>query len=290
MKPAPKPVATRRIAFCADDVGLLEGTADTVIGLADAGRLSSASCIVNAPAWPTEAKALVASKKTLHQFGLGLHFNLTEGTPLSPDLARVWPRLPGLKELMVRAHLGALPRDAMKIEWRAQRDAFSDTIGHSPSHVDGHQHVHQLPHIRDIVVDAEAATAATQRFAIRSTGRVLGPGHGFKRMVIEGTGGRVLMRMLRGRRIRHNAALLGVYDFQEPDYRRLVRGWLASAPADGGLVFCHPLAAAPAADGADAIMAARRREADYLGSPAFAEDLATAGFKVAAAWQSSSAG
>ncbi|HZV93491.1 MAG TPA: ChbG/HpnK family deacetylase, partial [Caldimonas sp.] len=171
-----------------------------------------------------------------------------------------------------------------------QRDAFSDATGRSPGHVDGHQHVHQLPQIRDIVVDAEATTPAAQRFAIRSTGRVIGPGHAFKRMVIEGTGGRGLLRMLRERRIRHNAALLGVYDFQDPDYRRLVRGWLASAPADGGLVFCHPLATSPTTASVDAITAARRREADYLGSDAFAEDLATAGFKVAAAWQSSSAG
>ncbi len=279
--------ASRRIAFCADDVGLVGGVAETVTVLAAAGRLSSASCVTNAAAWPAEGAALAAATKGFGTFELGLHFNLTEGRPLSPDLARVWPALPGLKALIAGAHVGSLPIAALASEWRAQADAFADAVGRLPAHVDGHQHVHHLPRIRDVVLRSLEAHDKPVRPAVRNTGRVLGPGHAFKRMVIEGTGGRALQRELRARDLRHNAALLGVYDFRNENYRGLVRDWRATAPERSGLVFCHPRRG-PASDD-DPIAAARGREAAYLASAAFADDLAEAGFTVGSTWQSSSA-
>jgi predicted glycoside hydrolase/deacetylase ChbG (UPF0249 family) len=279
----------RTIAFCADDVGLAEGVAETVAALAAGGRLSSASCITTTAAWAAEGHALSATLDPATRFELGLHFNLSEGQPLSPDLARLWPTLPTLPRLIALAHLGRLPRAALASELRAQRDAFAAAIGRPPAFIDGHQHVHHLPGVRDLVLGAlETDRAAAQSTAIRNTGHVVGPGHAVKRMLIERTGGRALQRLLEAKRVRHNAALLGVYDFRDADYRRLVRGWLAAAPNRGGLVFCHPNHGP--ASGDDAIAEARRREAAYLASTSFTDDLAEAGFSVAAAWQSSSAG
>jgi predicted glycoside hydrolase/deacetylase ChbG (UPF0249 family) len=282
----PRAEADRSVAFCADDVGLVVGVAETVVALAVGRRLSSASCVTTAAAWPSEGAAAGAATKALNGFELGLHFNLTEGAPLSLDLARVWPQLPGLKELIVRAHLGALPLAALASEFRAQVDAFADVIGRAPAHVDGHQHVHHLPRVRDVLLREIAARDAKTRPAIRNTGHLIGPGHAIKRMVIEGTGGRALLRDLRAKGLRHNQALLGVYDFRG-DYRPLVRGWLAAAPQRGGLVFCHPKRGSTS--GADPIAAARAREAVYLASDAFTDDLAEAGFSLGSAWQSSSA-
>jgi predicted glycoside hydrolase/deacetylase ChbG (UPF0249 family) len=275
------------IAFCADDVGLTGGVGDTVAALAAAGRLAAASCVTTGPAWAAEGAALAASLGPAPACELGLHFNLTEGAPLSPDLARVWPELPRLERLIVLAHLRRLPRAALATELRAQRDAFTAAVGRPPAYIDGHQHVHDLPVIRDVLLAALDAEPAA-RPAIRNTGHIAGPGHAWKRMLIERTGGRALQRALEARHLRHNTVLLGVYDFADPDYRSLVRGWLGAAPAHGGLVFCHPNSAA--ASPADAIGEARRREAAYLSSAAFAADLAEAGFSVGQAWQSSSAG
>jgi chitin disaccharide deacetylase len=281
--------AAKTIGFCADDVGLAGGVADTVVALAAAGRLSAASCVTTAPAWPAEGRALATSVDRAKGCELGLHFNLSEGAPLSADLARRWPAFPGLERLIALAHLGGLPRAALAIELRAQRDAFADALERAPDFIDGHQHVHHLPIVRDVLLallDAEPVKLLTP--AVRNTGHVVGPGHARKRMLIERTGGRALQGLLEARRIRHNEALLGVYDFRDVDYRSLVRGWLGAAPTQGGLVFCHPNSAA--AGVADPIGEARRREAAYFASSAFADDLAAAGFSVAPAWQSSSAG
>ena len=223
-------------------------------------------------------------------FELGLHFNLTEGAPLSPDLARDWPLLPGLERLILLAHFSRLPLAAIAVELRAQIDSFTDTVGRAPTVIDGHQHVHHLPGVREIALGALASSATRgEPPAVRNTGHVVGPGAAVKRMLIERTGGLALQRLLREHKRRRNHALLGVYDFRGDDYRGLMRGWLAAAPASGGLVFCHPNDAAASA--VDPIGEARRREAAYLASAAFADDLAEAGVKVGPAWaRNSSAG
>ena len=274
---------TRSIAFCVDDLGLLEGVAETVVALAAEGRISSASCIVSAPACRGEVSEAATGTRANPGFELGLHFNLTEGSPVSPDLTAAWPTLPRLERLIADAHLGRLPLAALGIELQAQIDAFTEAVGRPPAYLDGHQHVHALPGIRDRVL------AAAGDPAIRNTGHVVGPGFGLKRMLIERTGGRALQARLAAHGRRCNTALLGVYDFASGDYRGLMRGWIGAAPDAGALLFCHP-SGSSAGSGRDSIGGARRREAAYLGSAAFADDLAEAGFTVGPAWQSSSAG
>jgi predicted glycoside hydrolase/deacetylase ChbG (UPF0249 family) len=268
----------RVLGVCADDVGLVDGVAETVVELAATKRVSLASCVANAPGWPRSAAVLARSQAPLE---LGLHFNLSEGAPLSAALRAHWPTLPRLGRLLALAHLRRLPLMAISAEFDAQVDAFGAALGRAPAFVDGHQHVHALPGVRGIVLDAIAKWPAAP--AVRSTGRLPGPGAALKRRVIEASGGRALQRALVARGIAHNRVLLGAYDFVATDYRRLVQAWLAEAPREGGLLFCHPCTAA-ADDSGDPIAAARRREAAYLASDTFAADLASAGVTVGAAW------
>jgi predicted glycoside hydrolase/deacetylase ChbG (UPF0249 family) len=274
----------RVLAVCADDVGLVDGVADSVVALAAASRLSAASCVTNAAGWRAAASVLTSSGMSVE---LGLHFNLSEGVPLSAALRAHWPTLPSLARVLARAHLGALPLAAVGAEFAAQVDAFAAALGRTPDFVDGHQHVHALPGVRRIVLDAVASWQKAP--AVRNTARVLGPGAAFKRWVIEASGGRALERSLVARGVAHNRALLGAYDFNA-DYRPLMQAWLAEAPDHGALLFCHPGAAAKASS--DPIAAARRREAAYLAGDDFGADLAAAGVTVGATWatRSSSAG
>ncbi|MEE8614656.1 MAG: ChbG/HpnK family deacetylase [Roseateles sp.] len=263
MSPAP-----RRLAVCADDYGLNAAVDDGILALAAQRRISAFSCLVTAPRWATAATALAGSPAAA-----GLHFNLTEGEPLSPALRRHWPRFPSLGALLAQAGLGRLPA-AVADEFDHQLGRFRDATGRAPAFIDGHQHVHALPGVRPAVL------AAVRRLAVpvRNTGRVLGPGFAFKRRVIEACGGRALAAEARAAGLQTAPALLGVYDFKpEADYRALMRGWLASAP-DGALLFCHPALGAP--DAADAIGPARAREMAYLGSEAFAADLAEFGISL----------
>lgn len=271
---------TRLLALCADDFGAAPGISDAIVELATAGRLAAVSCLANAAHWPGAAPSL---RGVAERVDVGLHFNLSEGRPLSPELARIWPQLPALPRLIAMAHLGLLPRSAIRAEFETQLAAFCEAIGAAPRFIDGHQHVHHLPGVRGLVLDAISRLRPVP--AVRNTGRLLGPGYRVKRGLIEATGGRALQRQLERRGIAHNAALSGVYDFEEPDYRRLVQRWLAEIPAEGALLFCHPGAAAPSGPVSDPIAAARVRERVYLSSAEFSADLAAADVAIGPVWR-----
>lgn len=270
---------TRILGLCADDFGLAPGISAGIAKLAHAQRLSAVSCITNSPHWTAAARLLKDLPGTVD---VGLHLNLTEGQPLSARLARRWPRLPALPRLIVQAHLRLLPLSQVRNEVHAQLAAFNSALGRPPAFIDGHQHVHHLPGLRQVILDMVEHVQPIP--AVRSTGHVLGPGAAFKRCVIERTGGQALAAELAQRVIAHNPSLLGAYDFVLPNYQALMRGWLAELPAEGGLLFCHP-GTHLAGDPADAIGAARERELAYLGSVAFDADLAAADVRLGKVWQ-----
>lgn len=264
----------RTLAICADDFGLSPGINHGVLRLARRARLTEISCIVNAAAWSDGARRLLAVPFAMQgALRVGLHWNLTEGEPLSRALRQRWPRLPTLPQLLALSHLRLLPRAALRDELHAQFEAFEGAVG-TAAHLDGHQHVHHLPLLRDLVLDAAAARPGLR---VRDTGSVLGPGHGFKRWVIRKSGGARLRRSLLALDRRANPELVGVYDFAAtPGYRHRMQSWLAELPDEGALLFCHP----GEGDAGDAIGAARRRELAYLDSDAFAADLYAAGVRL----------
>jgi predicted glycoside hydrolase/deacetylase ChbG (UPF0249 family) len=277
VRAAERPV-TRTLAVCADDFGLAPELSRSIAQLAQRARLTAVSCITNSAHWAGDAALLEALPASVD---VGLHLNLTEGVPISARLARRWPRLPGLPRLIAQAHLGLLPISEIRVEVHAQLAAFSQARGEPPAFIDGHQHVHHLPAVRDMILDMVEHVQPLP--AVRSTGRLLGPGHAVKRWLIEATGGRALARQLQRRVLAHNSVLLGAYDFVQTDYRRLMQGWLRALPPGGGLLFCHPGRATGAGWG-DPIAAAREREWAYFDSPAFVQDLAAADVALGNLW------
>jgi len=267
----------KTLALCADDFGMSPGVSRCIANLAARGRINATSCLTNARDWRETAPML---KDVPDAVDVGLHFNLSEGEPLSAPLRRAWPQFPSLPSLIAKAHLRALPMDAIAAEFDAQHAAFVDALGREPAFVDGHQHVHHLPGVRRVVLDAIARWPV--RPAVRNTGDVRGPGFGIKRALIAGTGGRALRDELRRRGIANNATLVGVYDFVPGSYRQWMQGWLRSVTDDGALLFCHP----GAADGVgDAIAKARGPEADYLAGDAFMDDLRAAQVTLGRVWR-----
>lgn len=268
--------APRTLGVCADDFGIVPEVSAAIAGLAARQRLTAISCLVNGAHWPSAAKLLQALPAAVER---GLHLNLTEGVPLSPGLSARWPKFGALGPLIVRAHLGALPRDLLRREFEAQLAAFVDAVGTPPAFIDGHQHIHHLPLLRELVLGLAGSLQPAP--AVRSTARLLGPGDSVKRRIIEGTGGRALGRALRRRGIARNPALLGAYDFVDPNYRALMQRWLVQVPREGALLFCHPGRATPS----DPIAAARERELAYLGSADFIDDLAAANVVLGSVWR-----
>ncbi len=266
--------------MCADDYGQSSAIDAAISSLVLAGRLGAFSCLSNAPAWRQDAPAVADLRRAGAQ--AGLHLNLTEGRPLSPALARHWPSLPSLPRLLLAAHAGRLPLAAIGDELAAQRQAFEVASGVAPDFIDGHQHVHHLPGVRDLLL----GWLRQHPVPVRSTAQVAGPGFGFKRWVIAHSGGRALAKTLVQAGVPHNHLLLGAYDFAATDYRALMQAWLAQVPAAGALLFCHPGQASLDGQAApDPIAPARVRELAYLAGDDFPADLAAAGVVLGSVWR-----
>lgn len=144
--------AMRDIVLVADDFGIAEGVTQGIARLARARRISGTSALVTLPRWRRDG-ALLADLS--QHIAIGLHVNLTLGAPLGvmPSLAPSGT-LPALGALVRRALLGRIDRAEVEAEIGRQVEGFRDGCGRLPDFIDGHQHVHALPGVRDALIAA----------------------------------------------------------------------------------------------------------------------------------------
>lgn len=263
-------------ALCADDYGLTPGIGEAVRRLVAAGRLTAVSCLVTQPIWPAEAAALRAQAGAAD---IGLHLNLSLGRPLAamPDLAADG-RLPRLPRLIARSLGGRIDRDEVAGEIDRQIDRFTDAVGRPPDFIDGHEHVHQFPQIRDSLLAVAGRRFAPGRLWIRRSRPSLAdlrchPVPTWPRaLAIALLGGGFAARAAAAG-FAGNRGFRGVRRFRgEPAYAALFAGFVAAIPA-GGLVMCHP---GLGTGGGEAFApghppAAREAEYRFLMSDAFAD-------------------
>ncbi|WP_077034858.1 ChbG/HpnK family deacetylase [Pelomonas sp. KK5] len=246
-----RPVLPRSVRVCVDDFGLHPGITAGVLALQEDGVIDATACMVGAPRWRADAPLL---RGLPADFEIGLHLDFTE-CPLRPASRR------GLAALIAASHAGGLDAAQVRTEIRAQLDAFEDLLGRSPDFVDGHQHVHQLPVIRDELLHELARRAAPPpwlRSTRRARGLPLSPVERFKGWFIERLGAQALAQLAREQGLMQNRRLLGVYDFAggPARYAALLDVWVAAA-RPGDLLMCHP---SGAHDAGDPLSAARRSE------------------------------
>ncbi|WP_345797062.1 ChbG/HpnK family deacetylase [Castellaniella sp. MT123] len=222
----------RRIVVCADDFGMNAAVDAGILSLATLGRLSATSLLVDGPTASRNVPALLDTP-----LQVGLHLNLTESFG-QPGLC-----LP-LRQLIQAAYLRRLPMAQVREGVHRQLDRFRVLTGRGPDYVDGHQHVHQLPGVRDALLQALDADGDARPW-IRDTGRPrmagLPGGLRFKAGVIAILGAAGLRRRARTGGYRQNPGFLGVYDFKGgiPAYETWMSRWL-TACQDGDVLMCHP--------------------------------------------------
>jgi len=237
-----------RLCLCIDDFGLHAGINAAAFNLVAQGRAHALACQVGGPAWEAGAAEL----RRAQGVDVGLHLDFTEHPLREP--ARPLGRLISLS-LLRRFDAAAL-----QAEVAAQLDRFEAGMGRAPDFVDGHQHVHQLPQVREALL-AELQRRGPARPWLRSTRRPRARRWQFKPWFIETLGAAELARQARQAGFPQNRALLGVYDFTPGRFAALLPEWLAAAQ-DGDLLMCHPSLSA-AAPG-DHILAARQAEFEVL--------------------------
>ena len=114
-------------------------------------KISAASLLVNVPEFSKQAAGLIP-KSHLHR--LGLHFNLTEGTPVMPDNFSLVDRDGNFlgKSGFWSKHL-SLDQVEVKRELLAQIELFTTLTGVRPAYIDGHQHVQCSRNVLPVLVE-----------------------------------------------------------------------------------------------------------------------------------------
>jgi len=156
----------RQVIVNADDFGLSACENAVILGAFQAGVISSATAMANMPAFEA---ACALARHPLLEGRIGLHFNLTYGRPLSQSILQrpIFCDGAGAFDFNLprtRLWLGRQDRDAVLEELEAQWQRCLDNGVH-PSHLDSHQHVHNIWPIGEIVARFAARQGVPVRLA-----------------------------------------------------------------------------------------------------------------------------
>ncbi|MDE2293479.1 MAG: ChbG/HpnK family deacetylase, partial [Elusimicrobia bacterium] len=118
--PAPEASASRLVVN-ADDLGISPAVTKGILEAHEAGILKSASLMANAPGFEDAVRRL----RSCPTLGVGLHFNLTAGRPLSAQtpeggLVDRSGRFHPLGRFILRCAAGRVKAEAIERELRAQ--------------------------------------------------------------------------------------------------------------------------------------------------------------------------
>lgn len=213
------------LVLSVDDYGYHAGVDEAVLELATERRITATSCLTASPRWPQAARELTTGVR--RQISVGLHLDFTEFHAVAP-----------LRELVHATVSRRLDASAVQVRIARQLDAFEDALGTAPDYVDGHQHVHQLPVIRTVLLAELERRYPDTRPWIRISRPTQG---GIKGWTIRALGADALATAAARAGFRSSRGLLGVYGFDltvEQYTSRLTR-WLQRAKA-GDVFMFHP--------------------------------------------------
>jgi predicted glycoside hydrolase/deacetylase ChbG (UPF0249 family) len=130
----------------ADDLGWTEGVNRGIAEAHRRGLVTSTSLLANGRAFESG----LAVHRNHPELGVGVHLNLSDGPPTAAGgkvrglLNKAGELEGGPESLLLRIAARSLPLDEVELEWDAQIAKIKGA-GISPTHVDGHKHVHMLP-------------------------------------------------------------------------------------------------------------------------------------------------
>jgi hypothetical protein len=275
--------APRRIWLCADDYGISPGVNTAIRALISRGRINATSIMVTAPHFGSdEAASLDTLNSGEKRAALGLHVTLTG--PFRPLSEGFTPSRDGrflpLNDLLRAAMARRLQTELLVIEIASQVRTFIDAFGRSPDFLDGHQHVHLFPQIRDafLKVVAEGASDSWVRQCGRA--RPVRRLHDRKALTLDILSV-AFRRKARQLGIAFNPAFAGTYSFNaKAKFPKLFPRFLSGLP-DGGLVMCHPGFVDAELKALDSLTTLREHEFAYFSSEAFPKALAEHGVALA---------
>lgn len=217
------------IIMSADDYAYSASIDEAIIKLIKNDRLSATSCMVLSPRWK-EAGALI-TPAIRKKASIGLHLDFTQ-------FGNAYPHV----KLILLSLMRRLPKESIKISINKQLDAFEEVIGSSPDYVDGHQHIHQLPQIRDVLIEVLLERYQNNLPWLRIAKPPVSDG--LKGLIIRLLGANALEKKALAFNFKCSSELLGIYGFNTSPaaYELMLSKWIRQAKKSAGVpaLMCHP--------------------------------------------------
>lgn len=142
-----------RLIINADDFGFSKSVNEAVFELANIGSLTSTTVMVNMP-FKDDVKDLLQ----FDEFGIGLHFNLTQGKSISmadevSSLVNSRGEFYNFSDFRKRSKKGLIEKKHILCELNAQFGLLHDLIGDRLDHIDSHQAVHKYKPVSDAFME-----------------------------------------------------------------------------------------------------------------------------------------
>ena len=271
----------RHIWLCADDYGISPAVSVAIRELIIRGRINATSAMVVAPGF-SQTEAIALNDAARARAAVGLHLTLTGPFRALTDFAPLHDGVfLSLAPMAGRALVRNLDATALEAEISSQFAAFHAAFGRAPDYVDGHQHIHVFPLIRETLlrVIKQAAPGAWLRQCGRSASarKSIGDPKGY---ILDALSARLRQLAVKAG-VRTNIAFAGTYSFQpQADYAALFPDFLHGLP-DGGLVMCHPGQVDPQLRELDPLTDLREREYAFFLGEGFPRLLAAHGVALA---------
>ncbi|MGV3581231.1 MAG: ChbG/HpnK family deacetylase [Methylophilus sp.] len=218
-----------KLIICADDFAQSPEIDSAIVRLIEDNRLTATSCMVNSPYWASSAKLLTAEIQ--QKADIGLHLDFTQFGYRFPHPL-----------LILLSLLRCLPKLEIQQSIEHQLNQFEAALGKQPDFVDGHQHVHQLPQIRQILLSVLKRRYHKQLPWIRIARPHVASG--IKGLIIKMLGANALENEALQKGFKSSSVLLGVYNFSgdAADYNKHLIAWAAQAKGAVGtsVLMCHP--------------------------------------------------
>jgi predicted glycoside hydrolase/deacetylase ChbG (UPF0249 family) len=143
----------RNLIVNADDLGWTEGVNRGIVEAHRKGLVTSTTLLANGPAFDSG----IAAARENPELGIGVHLNLSDGPPTAPaDQVRGLLSVAGELDSGPEGMLLLIARRDLRLEevereWDAQIRKTRES-GITPTHLDGHKHVHMLPGLFELAL------------------------------------------------------------------------------------------------------------------------------------------
>jgi hypothetical protein len=228
---------------CADDFGLRPDIDEAILELCRFGKLSAVSCMTLFERCTRDNLQQLQEWREKVDIGLHLCFTAEPDAGHTPAKSRF--AFGSFGSCWRAAQSKELLKQDVLTEIKAQYDLFLQKTGCPPAHIDGHLHVHQIPVIREALIEFLLDLPKTQQLYIRNTAQDLRLLWKNDLPVAKAAGiglfGCWMNGRLRSRGIQTNRGFSGVYDFRNYNQFPVYLPRFAKAlTKPNGILVVHP--------------------------------------------------